>query len=47
MVLLPVTISAEVEAIPEPTEVAAAQQTSSSGAIHIELPGFRPISHFV
>jgi hypothetical protein len=32
-------ISAEVEAIAEPTEERAAEQTSGGGAIHIELPG--------
>ena len=42
--LLPVTISAEVDAIPEPTEEASVQQTSGGGAIHIELPGRANIS---
>jgi transposase len=37
--LLPVAISAEIEAMPEPTEEAASGQTSSGGAIHVELPG--------
>jgi transposase len=37
--LLPVAISAEIEAMPEPTEEAAGGQTSSGGAIHVELPG--------
>jgi transposase len=36
--LLPVTISADVDAMPEPTEEAAGEQMSG-GAIHIELPG--------
>lgn len=37
--LLPVAISAEIEAMPERIEEAAGEQTSGSGAIHIELPG--------
>ena len=37
--LLPVTISADVDAMPEPTEEAAGGQTSGGGAIHVELPG--------
>ena len=37
--LLPVAISADIEDKPEPTEEAAGEQTSSKGAIHIELPG--------
>jgi transposase len=37
--LLPVAISAEIEAMPEPIEEAAREQTSSNGAIHVELPG--------
>lgn len=37
--LLPVTISAEAEAIAEPSEEAADAPASSGGAIHIELPG--------
>ena len=36
--LLPVAISADVDAMPEPTEEAAGEQRSG-GAIHIELPG--------
>jgi transposase len=42
--LLPVTVSAEVEATSESTEVAAGEQRSSGGAIHIELPGRAMIS---
>ena len=42
--LLPVTISAEVEAMPEPPEAAAGEQTPSGRAIHIELPGRANIS---
>jgi transposase len=37
--LLPVRISTEIEATPEPSEEAAGEQRSSGGAIHIELPG--------
>jgi transposase len=37
--LLPVAISAEVEAMSEPIEEAAGEQTSCGGAIHVELPG--------
>jgi transposase len=42
--LLPVTISAEVDVAPEPTEVAAADRSQSGGAIHIELVGRANIS---
>ena len=42
--LLPVTISAEVEALPEPPEAVAGAQTPSGRAIHIELPGRANIS---
>jgi len=42
--LLPVTISAEVEVAPEPTEEADAPQAPSGGAIHIELVGKANIS---
>jgi transposase len=42
--LLPVTISSEVEAMPEPSETVPGEQTSSGGAIHIELPGRANIS---
>ncbi len=43
--LLPVAISAEVEGVPEPNEEAAAEAiSSSSGAIHIEVPGRAMIS---
>ena len=44
MALLPVAISAEIEAIPEPAEEAAVEQTPGGGAIHIELPGRANIS---
>jgi transposase len=37
--LLPVAISAAIEAMPAPIEEAAGEQTSSGGAIHIELRG--------
>lgn len=38
--LLPVAISAEIEAMPEPAAEAAVKQTSGGGgAIHVELPG--------
>ena len=37
--LLPVAISAAIEAMPAPIEERAGKQTSSGGAIHIELPG--------
>ncbi|MGO9437651.1 MAG: IS66-like element accessory protein TnpA [Terracidiphilus sp.] len=37
--LLPVTISADAETKPEPTNATSDVQTSSGGAIHIELPG--------
>lgn len=37
--LLPVRISTEIEATPEPSSEAAGEQRSSGGAIHIELPG--------
>jgi len=36
--LLPVAISAEVEAMPEPIE-GTGEQTVRNGAIHVELPG--------
>ena len=42
--LLPVTISAAAEAMPEPSEATAGEETPSSGAIHIELPGRANIS---
>jgi transposase len=42
--LLPVTISADVEMKPEPADPVANEQTSSGGAIHIELPGRAMIS---
>ncbi len=42
--LLPVTISADVEVAPEPTEEADAQQAQSGGAIHIEIVGRANIS---
>jgi len=42
--LLPVTISADGEARPKSADVAADAQTSSGGAIHIELPGRAMIS---
>jgi transposase len=42
--LLPVTISAEVDVAPEPTEVTAADRSQSGGAIHIELVGRANIS---
>lgn len=42
--LLPVTISAEAETKPEPTNATADVQTSTDGAIHIELPGRAMIS---
>ena len=42
--LLPVTISADDETKPETTAAAADAQTSSGGAIHIELPGRAMIS---
>jgi len=37
--LLPVAISAAIEAMPEPTEESAGERTCSGGAIHVELPG--------
>lgn len=37
--LLPVKISTEIEATPQPSEEAAGEQKSSGSAIHIELPG--------
>lgn len=37
--LLPVAISAEIKAMPEPIEEAAGERTISAGAIHIELLG--------
>jgi transposase len=37
--LLPVRISTEIEATPEPSSEAAGEQRLSGGAIHIELPG--------
>ena len=37
--LLPVAVSAEIEAMPEPTPEAGGEQASSGGAIHVELPG--------
>jgi transposase len=37
--LLPVAVSAEMEDKPEPVEEASGDQTSSKGAIHVELPG--------
>jgi transposase len=37
--LLPVAISAEIDTMPEGIEETAGEQTSSGGAIHIELPG--------
>lgn len=37
--LLPVAVSAEIEDKPEPIEEANGDQTSSKGAIHVELPG--------
>ena len=42
--LLPVTISADVETRPEPTDATADGQMCSGGAIHIELPGRAMIS---
>lgn len=36
--LLPVAISAEIEAVPEPIE-GTGEQMSRNGAIHVELPG--------
>lgn len=42
--LLPVTISAQVEAAPEPSEEAGPRQAPSGGAIHIELVGRANIS---
>ena len=42
--LLPVTISADVDALPETAVVAVDAQPSSSGAIHIEFPGRAMIS---
>lgn len=37
--LLPVAISSEIAAMPEPTSGTAVEQTSSGGAIHVELFG--------
>jgi len=42
--LLPVTVTADSEMKPETTDATADVQASSSGAIHIELPGRAMIS---
>jgi transposase len=42
--LLPVTVSADAEVVPEPTQEEAVVQAQSGGAIHIELVGRANIS---
>lgn len=42
--LLPVTVSADIEARLEPGQVTTGEKTSNRGAIHIELPGRANIS---
>ena len=42
--LIPITISADAEAGPEPADASSGTQSASVGAIHIELPGRAMIS---